>query len=93
MMKTNQFAANRKDEMSWVSKSEYIYQQQRTYKLYSIILYVWAFQVLSAGFQGGCMTHASIVGRREEETNESKMIDKDIMTSYFYIWKYIPMLS
>jgi len=40
--------------------------------MYSIILYMWAFQVLSAGFQGGCVTHASIVGRREEETNKGE---------------------
>jgi len=33
------------------------------------------FQVLSAGFQGGRVTHARIVGRREEETNEGEMFD------------------
>jgi hypothetical protein len=36
---------------------------------------VWAFQVLSAGLQGGCVTHASIVGRRGEETNEGGTLD------------------
>jgi len=42
---------------------------------YSSVQYVWAFQLLSTGFQGGHVTHASIVGRREEEPNEGEMFD------------------
>ena len=38
---------------------------------YSIILHV---QVLSVGFQGGRVSHVSIVGRRGEETNEGETL-------------------
>ena len=54
-------------ERSWVSKSECTYQQYRTHKLYSIILYVQAFQFLSTEFQGGCVTHASIGKRKRKQ--------------------------
>jgi hypothetical protein len=39
-------------------------------------MYMWAFQVLSARFQGGCVTHTSIVERKEEQTNKGETFDE-----------------
>ena len=36
-------------------------------------------QVLSVGFQGGHVTHASIVGRRGEETKEGETFDVTVV--------------
>ena len=50
-------------------------------------------QVLSVGFQGGCVTHASIVGRREEETNEGETFDVMRAGHYDVIFPYLEVYS
>ena len=77
-------------ETSWVSKSDYINQQQGTYKLYSIILHV---QVLNVGFQGGRVTHASIVGRRGEATNKGETCNVMTAEHYDVIFLYLEVYS
>ena len=50
-------------------------------------------QVLSVGFQGGHVTHASIVGRRREETNEGETFDVMRAGHYDVIFLYLEVYS